>query len=140
MVNIHFRDEDERLASNATHLDDIDLVHSKLFTGPWGPALVAVAQKAGVHVCWRCGGMFDTNVPEVRPTEVKHGTAYILLHAKCVEGQRLTSARSVDDIFRGLQVRRGMASVAKASQSVADAAAAGSQQAAADSPIILFPK
>lgn len=137
MTDFFLRNEDEKLAENATHLDDIDLVPSTQgFTGPWGASLVVVAMKHGAHVCWKCGGFFDESKPEHKRQEIKHGETHILLHRGCVGGQRLTSYRGFDDTIRGLQARRFMA---KATQPLATIAneAGGS---AADSPLIVLPK
>lgn len=115
VTDFFLRDGDEQRAEGAVHLDDLDLVYSKHEIGPWGPILVSVAVKHGMHVCWRCGEPFDENGKrELRPQEVKTGYATILLHAGCVN-RRLLSVRSYHDIIRGLQARRFYA---KATQSL----------------------
>lgn len=105
-MDFFLRDGDEQKAEGAVHLDDIDLVYSKHTIGPWGPVLVTVAVRDGMHVCWQCGGPFDPNGKrDLHPQEVKNGYATMLLHAGCV-GRKTLSARSYHDILRGLQARR----------------------------------
>lgn len=104
MANFFLRSGDEQRVRGAQFLDDLDLVPSKELSGPWGPALVAVAQRAGAHVCWYCGEPFGDSQKH-RPTEVQQGYARILLHAGCINGKP-KSVRSFDDIQRGLQARR----------------------------------
>jgi hypothetical protein len=105
MTDFFLRSGDEQRARQSQFLDDLDLVPSKETSGPWGPSLVAVAQRAGAHVCWYCGEQFNTDVTKHRPVEVQHGYARILLHAGRVGGQA-KSFRSFEDIQRGLQARR----------------------------------
>ena len=118
--------QDERLALGATYMDDIDLIYSKSIVGPWGPALVAVAQKHGQQVCWRCGDAFiDEPRNKNRPEEVQTGYSRILLHAGCVQpakSYRKIATNLFADKVKGMQIRRGMAKAAKDSQTVADAA------------------
>lgn len=111
MTDFFLKSGDDQLAMGAQHLDDIDLIYSKTYTGPWGASLVAVAQKDGVHVCWRCGEQFNETVPKYAPAEVKTGDALILLHKGCVSPTR--SSRSFTDIVRGLQARRFVAKAVK---------------------------
>ena len=63
--------------------DDLDLVVS-----PRDGALVAVAQRDGVHVCWQCFSQFVES-PEhpSRPVEFNPGGegTRILIHSKCVK-------------------------------------------------------
>jgi hypothetical protein len=124
--------QDERLALGATYMDDIDLVYSKTIVGPWGPALVAVAQKHGQHVCWQCGEAFiDEPRNKNRPEEVQTGYSRILLHAGCVQpakSYRKIATSLFADKVRGMQLRRGMAKAAKGSQSVATAAGEDSER------------
>jgi len=117
MTQFFFRDEDEKLAQGAVHMDDLDLINS-----PFDGALVAVAMKGGRHVCWQCGEGFDESNPKLKRVEVKHGYSRILLHARCEKGKPGISVYYNN--LRGMQVRRKMASIAKASQSIADSAAA----------------
>jgi hypothetical protein len=133
-MDFFLRDGDEQKAQGATHLDDMDLISSRKFTGPWGPALVAVAMKDGVHCCWQCGGFFDPNKTKLRPEEQQIGYTYILLHQGCIGSPRLSSFRGFSDIERGLQARRFMA---KATKPLAAVAAEGQPDA---SPIILLNK
>jgi hypothetical protein len=113
MANFFLVDGDEQRARGAEHLDDIDLIHSKEINGPWGPSLVAVAQRGGAHVCWQCGEPFDSADPKHRGVEVAAGFARILLHAKCVN-PKTRSTRTFHDITRGLQARRFFAKAVKA--------------------------
>lgn len=137
MSNFFLVDSDEQKARGATHLDDMDLISSRKFTGPWGPALVAVAMKFGVHVCWQCGEPFVNGDHKLAPEEQQLGYTYILLHRGCIGANRLTSVRSFTDIERGLQARRFMA---KATKPIAAAAAEGQAAPSADSPLIVLPK
>ena len=130
MTDFFLRDGDEQRAEGAVHLDDVDLVYSKHEIGPWGPILVTVAVSHGVHVCWRCGEPFDENGKrEIRPQEVKTGYATILLHAGCVN-RRLLSARSYNDIIRGLQARRFYAKAVKPFDSAASSTPADAKDKA----------
>jgi hypothetical protein len=137
MTDFFLRDGDEQKAQGATHLDELDLIHSRKFSGPWGAALVAVAMKHGVHVCWQCGGYFDNQIPKFKPEEQQLGHSYILLHRGCIGGARLTSYRGFTDIERGLQARRFLA---KATKTVAAAAESSQPAPAADTPIIVLAK
>lgn len=105
-MDFFLRDGDEQKARGAEMLDDLDLV-----TGRQGQ-LVAVAQKDGRHVCWQCGDLFDGDVSKLRPTEVKLGTAYVLLHAQCIN-PKIKSYASFTDRVRGLQARRFFAKAVK---------------------------
>lgn len=116
MTEFFFRDEDEKLAQGAVHMDDLDLVNS-----PFDGALVAVAVKGGRHVCWQCGEGFDESNPKFKRVEVKLGTVRILLHARCEKGKPGMSVYYNN--LRGMQVRRHMAKIARASQTIADSAA-----------------
>lgn len=117
MADFFIRNNDEQLAENATHLDDVDLIPSKVSVGPWGPSLVAVAVKHGIHVCWRCGEGFNQNKPNLQETEVAMGGARVLLHSMCVNGST-RSFRSFADITRGLQARRFFANATKKVESL----------------------
>jgi len=116
MTEILFRREtaDEHLAVGATYMDDIDLI-----TSPRDGLLVMVAVKAGRHVCQQCGDGFDAADRRLRSVEVSlaPGSPRILLHAKC-EGR----VPLVQSKFRGLEVRRNIAKIARASASIAEAA------------------
>ncbi|MCP4244678.1 MAG: hypothetical protein GY772_29395 [bacterium] len=118
-INILIRKEsqDEQKALGSTHLDDLDLVPSSR-----DGRLVAVAMKHGVHVCWQCGEGFEDHLPARRFTEKRMGYSRVALHSECVNGGKVRSAQSFNDVVRGLQVRRGIAKIAKDTQSVADAA------------------
>lgn len=132
-MDFFLRDSDEQKAEGATHLDDMDLISSRKFSGPWGPALVAVAMKDGVHVCWQCGGHFDNEVLRLKPEEQQLGYTYILLHRGCIGGSRLSSYRGFADIERGLQARRFMAKATKPLAAIAN-------EGAANSPLIIVGK
>lgn len=136
-LDFFLRDGDDQKAQGATHLDDMDLISSSKFTGPWGPALVAVAMKDGVHCCWYCGGYFDREKQKLKPEEQQIGYSYILLHRGCIGGGRLTSYRGFTDIERGLQARRFMA---QATKGLAKVASETGPQPAADTPLIILAK
>lgn len=105
---------DERLAVGATYMDDIDLIQSPI-TG----LLVMVAVKGGRHVCQQCGGHFIEGDNRLRGVEVSlaPGSPKLLLHAKC-EDKKIF----IQNKFRGLEIRRGLAKVARASIGIAEAA------------------
>lgn len=117
MTEILFRREtsDDHLAKGATFCDDMDLVHS-----PRDGAIVVVAVKHGMHVCWRCGEGFNEGNPKKKRQEVQTGFSRIMLHAGCETRRPMTQVFT--NLVRGMQIRRGMAKAAKQSQSVADAA------------------
>ena len=118
MFNFFIRDEDEKLAENATHMDDIDMILS-----PVDGALVVVAVKHGQHVCQTCGGPFDENDPRYKGVEVKMGGTRQLLHARCQQGKsRKSLYGNFCNTIRGMQIRRSLAKAAEASQSIADTA------------------
>jgi hypothetical protein len=112
-MDFFIKGDDEKLAKNATFLDDLDMIPSKRHVGPWGPCIVTVAVKAGVHVCWQCGRPFSSFEKGLRGEEVQLGTAYVLLHEKCVCGPNPKSYRSFSDVTRGLQARRFFANTVK---------------------------
>lgn len=116
MTEILFRREtaDETLAVGATHLDDIDLVVS-----PRDNLLVIVAVKNGRHVCQQCGELFAEADFHLRPVEVLlyPGSPRVMLHAKCQ-----SKPSKVHNVFKGLQIRRSIAKVAKSSESLYKAA------------------
>jgi len=117
MTNFYIRSEDEQAALGATHMDDIDLI-----TSPRDGLLVIVAVKGGRHVCQLCGGTFDESNPKLRGVEVSFspGSPKLLMHNGC-ESKKI----QVQNKFRGLEVRRNLARIARASS--------GIQQAAVDS-------
>ncbi len=106
--------QDEQLAVGATYMDDIDLVLS-----PRDGLLVMVAVKGGRHVCQQCGGLFVESSMNLRATEVSlaPGSPRLLLHAKCEQKRIFIQSK-----FRGLEIRRGLARIAKASVGIAEAA------------------
>jgi hypothetical protein len=116
MVDIFVRHEteDDKLAEGATFFDDIDLLIS-----PRDGLLMMVAVKGGKQVCQQCGYGFDETDPRYRSAEVSMspGSPRLKLHARCE-----TSPKAYRKMFRGLEVRRGMAKVAKGSQAVVQAA------------------
>ena len=120
MVQFFIRDEDERLAEGATHMDDIDMVLS-----PIDGALVVVAVKNGQHVCQICGGPFDEEDPRFKAQEVKMGGTRMLLHGRC-HTQHARAGQNFYQVFcntiRGMQIRRSLARAAKESQALAGAA------------------
>lgn len=117
----------EKLAANATHLDDIDIMHS----GKDG-RMVAVAMKnwegQGTlrHVCWQCGQLFIEHVAKLRGVEVAWGGTRIMLHAACVEGK--PSPSIYFGRVAGLQARRSLAKADQMTRSVAKAALEGAKK------------
>lgn len=101
------KNSDAQNVKESQFMDDLDLVLSKEVNGASGPALVAVAMRGGVHVCWQCGEMFadDARSPK-RRVEVQLGHSRILLHAKCVNPSRPVSMSTFYDKVRGHQLRR----------------------------------
>lgn len=129
MVDFFIRNEDEKLAKNAEFLDSMDLIQS-----PRDGALVAVAERAGAHVCWQCGELFDQAEPKLRGVEVSKGYARVLLHAKCVF---VKTPRSFFSLERGLQARRYFAGIVKKTLGLEKAAeeAASAEEPAAPVPV-----
>jgi hypothetical protein len=120
VVDFYLKDEDQRVAENAVHMDDLDLIRNA------DGDLVAVAMKYGQHVCWRCGQGFNNAEPKLQRTEVKMGYSRILLHAQCEAGN--PNPRLYFNHLRGMQVRRDLARAARTSESVATAASESSQK------------
>jgi len=116
MHNFFIRDEEQKIAEQSTHMDDIDLVMS-----PIDGKLVVVAMRGGEHVCQRCGGpiSIDSPDPKVKGVEVHFKEARVLLHPNC---QSSSSRRLFFQNVQGVQVRRRIAQVAKQTQGLADAA------------------
>lgn len=114
------------VANVATELDMIQW--------PSTGELVPIVQHHGVHVCWGCMEPFDEVDPKLRMVAMRPpgSVVRVAIHAKCVnpENRKLFSdmggsreLQSVDEVSRGLQLRRRVASVVKASANVAIAAA-----------------
>lgn len=120
MVNFFIRDEEQRIAEQSAHMDDVDLIMS-----PIDNKLVVVAMREGQHVCQRCGEHFDPADPGLRGVEVHFDQARVLLHARCREG---SSRIQVFQNLEGVQVRRRIAQMAKRTQAVADAAEEGEKK------------
>lgn len=121
MVGIIIKSEEEQLAEGATFLDDMDMIIS-----PNGGHLVPVAMKHGVHVCWACGEQFDESNRQLRLVEKRvGGPVPIGVHAKCVDPK---DRKPFFDVAKGLQIRRELAKVAKASSSIVQAAAEGAKK------------
>ncbi len=131
MTQFFMQDGDETRLKNAQLADDMDLISSQHFIGPWGPELVAVAMHSGVHVCWYCHDMFQGHRAK-RPIEVRHGHVLVLLHAGC-HGKKPRTFEVVNDLVRGHQLRREAARLVKASAGLDAATGAGES----DSPLSL---
>lgn len=116
VADFFLQDGDETRLRNARLADDMDLITSRHFIGPWGPELVAVAMHSGAHVCWYCHDLF-TEHGKKRSVEVRHGHVLILLHAGCV-GRKPRTFSVVSDLVRGHQLRREAARIVKASVSL----------------------
>lgn len=114
-MDFFIKDEDQKLAENATDMDDIDMDIS-----PFDGALIIVAMKKGRRVCQQCGELFDPSNPKLRGIEVRMGYTRMLLHAQCSSNQPKPS-RYFNDKIRGMQVRRKLADAAKKSQTVVNA-------------------
>lgn len=105
--------DDLKIGANAAHFDNVDLV-----TMPDGK-LGVVAIHQGRRVCQQCGGHFNESNPKLRMTPVyMHPDAPpVFLHAKCeVPPSRIFT------MFRGLEVRRRVASIVKKSLGIDKAA------------------
>lgn len=113
-MDFFIKDEDQRLAEQATEMDDIDLIMS-----PIDGALIFVAMKKGRQVCQQCVQQFDNTNPKLRGVEVKMGDARMLLHAQCETGKP-RPAVYFNNKIRGMQIRRKLAAAAQSSQSLAD--------------------
>lgn len=114
MHNFFIRDEEQKIAEQSSHMDDVDLIMS-----PIDGKLVIVAMQEGHHVCQRCGDLFDNADPGLQGVEVHFDQARVLLHARC----RTSSSRiRVFQNLEGVQVRRRIAQMAKRTQAIADAA------------------
>lgn len=117
----------EKLAADATHLDDIDILHSER-----DGRMVAVAMKnwggQGTlrHVCWQCGLLFRADIPKLRGVEVAWGGTRIMLHAQCVDGKPNPSIYF--NTLAGLQARRSLAKADKMTRSIARAALEGAKK------------
>ena len=122
MTEFLFRREtaDEHLAVGATYMDDVDLVMS-----PRDGLLCMVAVKGGRHVCQQCGDTFNESDSRLRTVEVSlaPGSPRVLLHAMCE-----SKKTQIQNKFRGLEIRRGLAKVARASMGLAEAAATSAKK------------
>lgn len=114
---------DEHLARGAVFGDDLDLIHS-----PVDGAIVTVAMRHGVHVCWYCFRGFDQGVPRLRRQEVLLGFSRVLLHAGCESKQPRAFVGADLDQVREIRVRKGMKNVAEATKRIASAALAGAKR------------
>jgi hypothetical protein len=77
-------------SENSFAADDLDMIQS-----PKDGALVPVAQRDGVHVCWQCFEQFvEDPAHPLRPVEFDPGghNTRILIHSKCVR----KAARAVE--------------------------------------------
>lgn len=124
---IKVTDEDDLKARGlANKLDDMDMVIS-----PHDGALVPVAMKNGVHVCWGCCEMFDPEDRGLRMVEMRPpgSTVRVGVHARCVDpkNRKIFSdmgsreLQPVEEVSAGLRLRR---TVAKAVKPFIDAAQA----------------
>ena len=117
----------EKLAANATHLDDIDTMPSER-----DGRIVVVAMKnwegQGTlrHVCWQCGQLFRAHIPKLRGVEVTWGGTRIMLHAQCVDGKPNPSVYF--KTLAGLQARRSLAKADQMTRSIARAALEGAKK------------
>jgi hypothetical protein len=106
--------DDYKIGANATHFDNVDLIE--------GPdhklGLVAVHQ--GRRVCQQCGDGFNQSIPKLRmvPVHTHPEAPPVYLHAKCE-----VPPIKIFNMFRGLQIRRGVADIVKQSQGIVESAA-----------------
>lgn len=114
MTDFYIKDEEQRVAEGATHMNDLDLIRNS------DGELVAVAMANGQHVCWRCGKGFNNAEPKLQRVEVKMGYSRILLHAQCEAGN--PNPKLYFNNLRGLQIRRNLGRAARLSKGVAAAA------------------
>lgn len=96
------------------YMDDIDMI-----IGAEGK-LVVVAIKKGQRVCQRCAKGFDQSNRQLRPVEVTlyPGSPPIMLHAMCESANPKVYVGGFDT----LRLRRKLASVARASETIVHAA------------------
>ncbi len=127
--------ENEKLAENATHLDDLTT-----FTGHHGQIVVCAQKNINgtlQRVCWQCGDGFHQGHPDLDGVEVQWGGTYICLHAACESGRaratrgkiRLGGRRPTQVDFQrtvmGMQHRRSLARMDRASAGIRAAASEG---------------
>lgn len=114
------------LAANATDLD--------MITSPLTGELVPVAMHHGVHVCWGCFEPFDPMTSGLALVEMRPPGSVVKVgvHAKCVNPKNRkifsdmggsTALQSVEEVSRGLAMRKRVARIVKASADIAAAAA-----------------
>lgn len=122
MTEILFRREtadDMKIGANAAHFDEVDTV-----TDPKTGMLGLVAVHQGRRVCQQCGGFFNDGDRKLRMTPVYTfpEAPPVFLHAKCE-----VPPAKIFTMFKGLQVRRRVASIVKKSMGVAEAAEASKE-------------
>jgi hypothetical protein len=131
VIGISITPEDvQKTRGLSGRLDDLTLEVS-----PHGGHLVAVAQYQGCNVCWACCEPFAPEGPErmieCRPTGGGPDTAPVGLHAKCRDPKARkvfwdmggdTRLQSVEEVGRGLRLRRLVSKVVKPLAEVAGAA------------------
>jgi len=113
----------------ANVVTELDMIQS-----PHGGHLVPVVLHHGIHVCWGCMEPFDPMIQELRLVEMRPpGSAVpVAIHMKCANPNNrkifsdMGGSRellSVDEVSRGLRLRRKVAQIVKASANMATAAA-----------------
>jgi len=112
-------DDDLKARGLANKLDDLDMLIS-----PHDGALVPVAMKNGVHVCWGCCEPFDPEDKGLRMVEMRPPGSVVRvgIHARCIDPSKRPifsdmggdrSLQSVKEVSKGLQVRRMVARAVK---------------------------
>jgi hypothetical protein len=113
----------EDITGVAARATELDMVISP--DGPNKGLLVCVIKHHGSHVCWGCMEIFGAPFTPDGPHEVMvgGGTVPVLLHRKCVDpkNRKIFSdmkgdkrrLQSVEEVTKGLRIRKSLASAAK---------------------------
>ncbi len=112
----------------ANQATEIDMIISKI-----DGTLVPIVMHHGVHVCWGCMEQFDEEERDLRLTEMRTpGSVRVAVHRKCVDpknrkvfsdmgGSR--ELQSVQEVSRGLKIRRMVAKAVRPFVQAAEATA-----------------
>lgn len=114
----------------ANRATEIDMIISKI-----DKTLVPIVMHHGVHVCWGCMEQFDEEERDLRLTEMRTpgSVVRVAVHRKCVDpknrkvfsdmgGSR--ELQSVQEVSRGLKIRRMVAKAVRPFVEAAEATAA----------------
>lgn len=113
------------IANAVTELD--------MITSPRDGSLVPIVMHHGIHVCWGCMEPFDDAEPKLRLEEYRApgATVRVAIHKKCADprNRKIFSDRgesrelqSVEEVSRGLRIRKAVARAVQPFVSAADAA------------------